>query len=71
MIGALVEGKHKTHGPILIIDFLNRTPEPICVFMKRNATLAFAPISEVSMDWHYDETRGFEADSVALEATEP
>jgi len=68
VIGALVEGKHKTHGPILIIDFLNRTPTPICVFMKRNATLGFAPIDEISMDWHYDENRGFLADS---EGSEP
>jgi len=68
MIGALVEGKHKTFGPILIIDFLNRTPTPICVFMKRNATLGFAPIDEISMDWHYDEKRGFLADS---EGSEP
>lgn len=64
MIGALIEGKHRKHGPILVIDFLNRTPEPIALFMKRDATLAFAPISEISMNWHYDEVEGFVADNL-------
>ena len=63
MIGALIEAHHRKHGPILLIDFMNRTPEPIAIFMKRDATLAFAAISEVSMDWHYDETLGFVADN--------
>ena len=63
MIGALIEAHHRTHGAILLIDFLNRTPMPIALFMKRDSTLGFAPISEISMDWHYDEQHGFMADS--------
>lgn len=63
MIGALVEGKHKKHGPVLILSFLNRTPEPVAIFMKRDATLAFAPLSELSLNWHYDEIEGFVGDT--------
>lgn len=71
MIGALVEGKHKKHGPILLISFMNRTPEPICIFMKRDATLGFAPLSEISMDWNWTEKHGFRADSESMTESEP
>jgi hypothetical protein len=67
VIGALIEAHHKRHGPILLIEFMNRTPEPIAIIMKRDSTLGWSAISEISMDWHYDETEGFVADSTPPE----
>lgn len=55
MIGTMLEGRLAgDHEPVLIITFLNATPQPKAIFIRRDGRLGSAPIDQLAADWHYD-----------------
>jgi len=54
MIGTMLEGRLGHGEPILIISFLNGTPQPKAIFIGKDGRLGSAPIDAISADWHYD-----------------
>lgn len=64
MIGEFVSGR-RGQDPVLIVTFLNGTPEPKVVVIHADGSMKAYPLSEVSADWHYNaEKSQFEPDFV-------